>query len=167
MNQEHAHVSAATRLSSLQSRISLQWQKWMTNSESLMKKESALIVYLPNKQVQVCQSIEKLYHYKPNNNARCIDNNNTFALINIVSENKQAFTDRQFQRTEKARGLYLALGTLSTTEFKAIIQFIRDERERFFGDLRQCVEPNEVMKIVGSVATLDELLILLKKEDSH
>ena len=33
------------------------------------------------------------------------------------------------------------------------------------GDLRQCVEPNEVMKIVGSVATLDELLILLKKED--
>ena len=37
--------------------------------------------------------------------------------------------------------------------------------DRFFGDLRQCVEPNEVMKIVGSVATLDELLILLKKED--
>jgi hypothetical protein len=30
--------------------------------------------------------------------------------------------------------------------------------------LRQCVEPNEVMKIVGSVSTLDELLILLKKE---
>ena len=49
-------------------------------------------------------------------------------------------------------------------EFKAIIQFIQDERERFFGDLRQCVETNEVMKIVGSVSTLDELLILLKKE---
>lgn len=49
-------------------------------------------------------------------------------------------------------------------EFKAIVQFIHDERERFFGDLRQCVEPNEVMKIVGSVATLDELLILLKKQ---
>lgn len=49
-------------------------------------------------------------------------------------------------------------------EFKAIVQFIHDERERFFGDLRQCVEQNEVMKIVGSVATLDELLILLKKQ---
>ena len=49
-------------------------------------------------------------------------------------------------------------------EFKAIIQFIQDERERFFGDLRQCVDTNEVMKIVGSVSTLDELLILLKKE---
>ena len=49
-------------------------------------------------------------------------------------------------------------------EFKAIIQFIQDERERFFADLRQCGEINEVMKIVGSVSTLDELLSLLKKE---
>lgn len=49
-------------------------------------------------------------------------------------------------------------------EFKSIIQFIQDERERFFADLRQCVDNNEVMKIVGSVATLDELLSLLKKE---
>ena len=49
-------------------------------------------------------------------------------------------------------------------EFKAILQFLYDERERFFGDLRQCVEANEVMKIVGSISTLDELLILLKKE---
>jgi histidinol-phosphate/aromatic aminotransferase/cobyric acid decarboxylase-like protein len=50
-------------------------------------------------------------------------------------------------------------------EFKAIIQFIQDERERFFGDLRQCSETNDVMKIVGSISTLDELLILLRKED--
>jgi len=47
-------------------------------------------------------------------------------------------------------------------EFKAIIQFIKDERERFFADLRQCVDTHEVMKIVGSVATLDELMSLLK-----
>ena len=51
-------------------------------------------------------------------------------------------------------------------EFKAIVQFIRDERERFFTDLRQCVETNEVMKIVGSVSTLDELLSLLEVENS-
>jgi histidinol-phosphate/aromatic aminotransferase/cobyric acid decarboxylase-like protein len=51
-------------------------------------------------------------------------------------------------------------------EFKAIVQFIRDERERFFTDLRQCVEINEVMKIVGSVSTLDELLSLLTVENS-
>lgn len=47
-------------------------------------------------------------------------------------------------------------------EFKAIIQFIQDERERFFADLRQCVDTHEVMKIVGSVSTLDELMSLLK-----
>jgi hypothetical protein len=46
-------------------------------------------------------------------------------------------------------------------EFKAIVQFIREERERFFGDLRQCVETNEVMKVAGSISTLDELLTLL------
>jgi histidinol-phosphate/aromatic aminotransferase/cobyric acid decarboxylase-like protein len=51
-------------------------------------------------------------------------------------------------------------------EFKAIVQFVRDERERFFGDLRQCTETNEVMKLVGSVSTLDELLSLLTVENS-
>lgn len=51
-------------------------------------------------------------------------------------------------------------------EFKAIVQFVRDERERFFADLRQCTETNEVMKIAGSVATLDELLSLLSVENS-
>ena len=49
-------------------------------------------------------------------------------------------------------------------EFKAIVQFIQDERERFFGDLRQCVDNNEVMKVVGSISTLDELLTLLRKQ---
>lgn len=51
-------------------------------------------------------------------------------------------------------------------EFKAIVQFIRDERERFFGDLRQCSEPNEIMKVAGSVATLDELLSLLSSQNT-
>jgi len=48
-------------------------------------------------------------------------------------------------------------------EFKAIVQFLKDERERFFGDLRQCAEQNDVMKIVGSISTLDELISILKK----
>lgn len=49
-------------------------------------------------------------------------------------------------------------------EFKAIVQFIRDERERFFGDLRQCVDTNEVMKVTGSISTLDELITLLSPQ---
>ena len=46
-------------------------------------------------------------------------------------------------------------------EFKVIVSFIRDERERFFSDLRQAVDPNEVMKITGSISTLSEIVDLL------
>mgnify|MGYP001287762111 FL=1 len=49
-------------------------------------------------------------------------------------------------------------------EFKAIVQFVRDERERFFSDLRQCESTIDVMKVVGSVATLDELLTLISPQ---
>lgn len=49
-------------------------------------------------------------------------------------------------------------------EFKAIVQFVRDERERFFADLRQCVDTNEVMKVAGSIATLDELITLISPQ---
>lgn len=47
-------------------------------------------------------------------------------------------------------------------EFKVIVQFLRDERERFFGDLRQAENPNDVMKLAGSTATLDEIIQLLQ-----
>jgi histidinol-phosphate/aromatic aminotransferase/cobyric acid decarboxylase-like protein len=46
-------------------------------------------------------------------------------------------------------------------EYHAIVQFVRDEREKFFGDLRLCESSNDVMKIAGSVAALDELLSVL------
>jgi len=46
-------------------------------------------------------------------------------------------------------------------EYKTVIQFLRDERERFFGDLRQCAEPYEVMRITGSISTIDEVIQLL------
>lgn len=43
-------------------------------------------------------------------------------------------------------------------EFNVIVSFIRDERERFFSDLRQAVDSNEVMKLTGSISTLSEIL---------
>lgn len=46
-------------------------------------------------------------------------------------------------------------------EFKVIVQFIKDERERFFGDLRQAETPNDVMKVAGSISTLDEIIQLI------
>lgn len=46
-------------------------------------------------------------------------------------------------------------------EYATILQFIYDEREKFFGDLRQAESSNDVMKIAGSIATLDELIAVL------
>lgn len=52
-----------------------------------------------------------------------------------------------------------ALAELGTNDnFRAVLHFIRDERERFLGDFRQAESSNDVMKIAGSIATLDELL---------
>jgi hypothetical protein len=50
---------------------------------------------------------------------------------------------------------------LNLDEYRTVLDFIRDERERFFSDLRQAETPNDCMKIAGSVATLDELLTAL------
>ena len=46
-------------------------------------------------------------------------------------------------------------------EYKVVLHFLRDERERLFGDLRQCSDSNDVMKVAGSIATIDELLSVL------
>lgn len=46
-------------------------------------------------------------------------------------------------------------------EYKTIVQFVYDERDRLFGDLGPAETPNEVMKIAGGVARLDELLQIL------
>ena len=55
-----------------------------------------------------------------------------------------------------------AVATLADRdEFKVIIGFIRDERDRFFGDFRQAETANDTMKVAGSIAALDELLQLL------
>lgn len=48
-------------------------------------------------------------------------------------------------------------------EFKVLVSFISDEREAFIGQLRQSETPNDVMKLSGSIATLDELLSLINK----
>ena len=47
-------------------------------------------------------------------------------------------------------------------DFEVIVQFIKDEKDRFFSDLRQAKDTNDVMKIAGSIATLDELVSLFQ-----
>jgi hypothetical protein len=46
-------------------------------------------------------------------------------------------------------------------EYKVIIGFIRQCREQFFADFRQAENANDVMKVAGSIAALDELLAIL------
>lgn len=61
--------------------------------------------------------------------------------------------------------LQVALVELSARdEFKVVLQFIREEREQFIRDLRQAEGPNDVMKLSGSISTLDELLMALTLE---
>ena len=43
-------------------------------------------------------------------------------MIQTVEENKTFYTERQFQRAKRARDLYLAIGTPSIKDFKAIIR---------------------------------------------
>ena len=47
-------------------------------------------------------------------------------------------------------------------EFKVFLSFLSDERETFISTLRQAENPNEVMKLAGSISTLDEILQFVK-----
>jgi hypothetical protein len=43
-------------------------------------------------------------------------------------------------------------------EFQVFLSFLEDERQTFISSLRQAENPNEVMKLAGSISTLDEIL---------
>lgn len=47
---------------------------------------------------------------------------------------------------------------INNEEFKVFVTFLEDERKVFIGSLRQAENPNEVMKLAGSISTLDEIL---------
>jgi hypothetical protein len=47
-------------------------------------------------------------------------------------------------------------------EFNVFIEFLVDEREAFIGQLRQAEGQNDVMKLAGSISTLDEILQLVR-----
>lgn len=46
-------------------------------------------------------------------------------------------------------------------EFKVFMEFIASEREAFIGQLRQVENPNDVMKLAGSISVLDEIMQLV------
>lgn len=46
------------------------------------------------------------------------------------------------------------------------LSFLEDEREVFIANLRQAEGPNEVMKLAGSISTLDEILQFVSMSSS-
>lgn len=47
---------------------------------------------------------------------------------------------------------------VNNEEFKVFVTFLESEREVFISSLRQAENPNEVMKLAGSISTLDEII---------
>ena len=47
---------------------------------------------------------------------------------------------------------------INNEEFKVFLSFLADEREAFISTLRQAENTSEVMKLAGSISTLDEIL---------
>lgn len=45
--------------------------------------------------------------------------------------------------------------------YKVILNFVYDERDRFYADFRTATCPFETGKIAGSIASLDELLSII------
>lgn len=50
-------------------------------------------------------------------------------------------------------------------EYKYILWVIEQEREGLFSDLQKAKDPNEVMKIAGGIARVDQILDLLSPPD--
>jgi len=52
-----------------------------------------------------------------------------------------------------------AINTLQDNqEFSVFMEFIAEEKDAFIAQLRQAENPNDVMKLAGSISTLDEVI---------
>lgn len=52
-------------------------------------------------------------------------------------------------------------GLRERDEFRVILDFIRDERERLFSDLQDSESPNHVMKLAGRVEAINWVISIL------
>ena len=55
---------------------------------------------------------------------------------------------------------------VNNEEFKVFLSFLEDEREVFIANLRQAENPNEVMKLAGSISIRDEILQFVSMSSS-
>ena len=60
-----------------------------------------------------------------------------------------------------------ALADLQTNDsFRVVLQAIREQRELLLGELGPCENPNQVMKLAGGIARIDELIVMLSPQVS-
>jgi hypothetical protein len=49
----------------------------------------------------------------------------------------------------------------NTEDYKVVLEYIREERERMLGDFSVCIESNSVMRNAGRISAIDELLQII------
>jgi hypothetical protein len=86
------------------------------------KEELALLVHLPNKIVKFKQFSNGLYAMDPNDKKSYEITNQPHQFMNSVNENMQFISPRQQKRAHRARDLYVAMGTPTVDDLKAMIR---------------------------------------------
>ena len=83
-----------------------------------MQQGDAFEVHMPLKTIRFKRLTNNLYVYKPNKSPTT----KATTMVNTVKENRNFYTERQFERAKRARDLYHAVGTPSINDFKAILR---------------------------------------------
>jgi hypothetical protein len=84
------------------------------------EEEKALLVHMPNKIVKFKEFSNGLYAMDPNDDNSFIKK--PYQFLNSVKENMKFLSSRQQQRARKARELYVAMGTPTVDDLKAMIR---------------------------------------------
>jgi hypothetical protein len=90
-------------------------------------REDAFHVHSANGTIKFNRTPEGLYAYKPSDNylkkiAATKSNGNDANLLSTVKENREGYTQRQFERAKEARKLYRIMGCATIQDFKNILR---------------------------------------------
>ena len=85
--------------------------------------ENAFLVHQPDKIVKFERTPEGLYTYRVDKDyKKSLKEKGKSHLVTTLSENREGYTDRQFDRAKTARKLYHIVGTPTVENFKALLR---------------------------------------------